>query len=73
LIKQGDIIRFDNGCLFVGDRRYENTSAVGPMLRTTRRLKEGEYFVMGDNEPDSFDIGVACHMRILLERYYKSR
>jgi len=54
LITQGDIIRFDNGCIIVGDRRYE-TTAVGPMLRTTRRLKEGEYFVMGDNEPDSFD------------------
>ena len=55
MITQGDIIRFDDGWLIVGDRRYETTAAVGPMLRTTRRLKEGEYFVMGDNEPDSFD------------------
>ena len=50
---QGDIIRFGDGYLTVGDRQYK-TTVVGPVTGVIR-LKEGEYFVMGDNESVSFD------------------
>ena len=51
---QGDIIRFGDGYLIVGDRRYK-TTVVGPLLTGEIRLEEDEYFVMGDNESISFD------------------